>query len=132
MFERSRFATPFGSQRVNGSQSLLKSSWHHFYTIAPSIWNNLSCKKLALVRFEILRLFLNKMTTDDKISLRNRNDFAQHIQMHKSQEPKPFSSSLFAFLKSTSNFEYFHKEGGSDSLSISEIIDSERDVFLNV
>ena len=37
-----------------------------------------------------------------------------------------------AFLKSTSNLEHFGKEDESPSLSISEIIDSERGGYLNV
>ena len=86
----SRFRTPFGSQRINASQSLLKSARHHFYTIVPLIWDKLSCKKLLLVRFEILGLLLNTMTIDHKISRRNRYNFAQQIQMQLAGELKKF------------------------------------------
>ena len=50
------------------------------------------------------------MTTDDKISRRNRDNFAQQIPMQLPQEPKTFSQYFFAFPKSKSNFEYFEKK----------------------
>ena len=82
------FRTPFGSQRINPSQSLLKSSRHHFYTNVPLIWDKLSCKKLLLVRLETLGLFLNTITTDLKISRRNSYNFAEQNQMQLAGEPK--------------------------------------------
>ena len=89
--------------------------------IVPLIGHRPSCKMLVLVKFAILGLFLNAITTDDKISRHNRHDFAQQIQMPRT---KNFSQFLFAFLKSTSNFEFFEKKQESERLSISEIIDS--------
>ena len=132
MSKRSRFRTSFGSQRFNGSQSVLKSVQHHFYIIFQLIWNKLSCKKLFLIRFEILGLFLNTMTTDDNISRRNRDNFVQQIQMQLPQQPKIFSRYFFAFLKSTSNFQYFDKREECHSLTIFDILDSERGLYLNV
>ena len=90
MSKRFRFKKHFHSQRVNRSKSLLKSSRHHFYTISQVIWDKVSCKKLHLVKLETLGLFLNTMTTDDKISRRKRDNFAQQFQMSLSQEPKIF------------------------------------------
>ena len=132
MSKRSRFRPCFGSQRVNGSQSLLKSARHHFYTFFLLILGKLCCKKFLLVRFEILALFLNTITSDGKISCRVRDDLAQQFQMQLSQEPTSFSLSFFAFPKSTSNLANFQTEEGSYSLSVSEIIDSQRSVHLNV
>ena len=125
MSKTSRLRTPFGSQRVDRSQSLLKSARRHFYTIVPLIRDILSCKKSLLVRFEILALFVNTMTTEDKNSRRNRDHFEQQIQMQLSQKSKVFSEYYLAFLKFTSNFQYFEKER-SHILNISEIIHSER------
>ena len=89
------------------------------------MWDKLNCKKLLLVRFEILRLFLNRMTTDDKISHRNRHNFGQQIQMQLSQQQNSFLLFFFffffAFLKCTSNFQHFETNEESHSLSISEI-----------
>ena len=81
MSKGSRSTTPFGSQRVNRSQSLLKSARHHFDFIVPFIKDKLTCKMLCLFRVEILGLFRNTMTTDDKICRPNRDNFAQQIQM---------------------------------------------------
>ena len=107
MSKRSRFRTHFGSQSVIGSQSLLKSARLHLSTILPIIWVKLSCKKLLLVRFEILGLLVETMTSNDKISRRNGDNSAQQVQMKLSQKPKTFSEFSFAFLKSISNFGYF-------------------------
>ena len=110
MSKSSRLRTHFGSQRVNESQSLLKSARDHFYTIFQLIWHKLSCKMLLQVRFEILGLFLATMTNDDEISRRNRDNFGQQIQMQLSQEPKIFSTYFFVFLKCTPNFEYCERK----------------------
>ena len=92
----------------------------------------MSCKKLLLVRFGILQLFVNTTTTDDKIVPCDRCNFARQIQTQLAEEPKKFSAYFFAFLKPTSCFEYFVKDEGSHSLSISRIINSERGGYLNV
>ena len=47
------------------------------------------------------------LPTDDKYSLLNRDKFRQLIQMQLSQKQKAFSQFLFAFSKSTLNFEHF-------------------------
>ena len=60
--------------------------------------------------------------------------------MQLSQAPKYFSQFFIVFLKSPSNSEYFaktkktkqNKKNESHSLSMSEIIDSERGGYLNV
>ena len=65
------FRTPFGNQRVQEFQTLSKSARHHYYPIVPWIWDKLSWKKCRLVRFEILELFVNTLTTDDRYSSRN-------------------------------------------------------------
>ena len=57
------FRTPFGNQRVREFQTLSKSARHHYYFIVPWIWDKLSWKKCRLVRFEILELFVNTLTT---------------------------------------------------------------------
>ena len=51
--------------------------------------------------WEILRLFVNTLTADEKYSLLNRGNLAQHIQMHLSRKQKDFSQIFFfAFPKS--------------------------------
>ena len=68
MSKRSCLRQPFGSQRVNSYQTLLKSSRHHFYTPVPLICDKSSGKKLFLVTSEMLGLFVNTWTSDDKCS----------------------------------------------------------------
>ena len=74
------------------------------------MWDKWIFKKLFLVRVQILGLFLNTMTTIDKISASNRDNFAQEIKIQLPQQPKIFSERFIAFLKSTSSFEYFGKK----------------------
>ena len=57
-----------------------------------------------------LRLFFNILTADDKYPLLSRDNLMQEIQMLLSENQKGFSQSLYAFFKSTSNFEHFQKK----------------------
>ena len=78
-------------------------------------------------------LFSNESrTTDDKILRRNRYNFIPQIQMRLSKKPKAFLECFFAFLQSTSNFQYFLKKEESHSSCISGILDSHRGGYLNV
>ena len=89
-------------------------------------------KKSALVLSEILRLFVNTWTTDDKYSRNIMQKLPQLFQTPLSKKQKSFSGFFIEFLKCASNFEHFLKKGESSSLIISEIIDSERRGYLNV
>ena len=57
----------------------------------------LSCKKSALVWSEILRLFVNTLTADNKYSLYNVHNFAQQVQTPLSQKQKTFCGFLLHF-----------------------------------
>ena len=57
------------SQHVKGSKTPSKSRRQYFCDIFWSLWNNLSSKNSFLVVPEILRLFDNMWTSDDKNSL---------------------------------------------------------------
>ena len=70
---------------------------------------------------QILRLFVNILTGDDKSYLFNRDKLAQLIRMKLYQKQKTFSEIFFAFLKSILNFKYFPKKGDSDTDVFSEI-----------
>ena len=91
----------------------------------------MSSKKSALVLSEILRLFVNTSTADDKYSRNIMQKLPQLFQTPLSKKQKSFSWFFIEFLKCASNFEHFLKEGESPSLIISEIIDFERRVYLN-
>ena len=73
---------------------------------------------------KILRLFVNKLTPDDKYSLLNRDKVKQPIQILLSEKQKSFSQFFSSFLKSTLNFQQFRKKDHTHSLYISEIMDS--------
>ena len=126
------FRRPCGNQRVNRFQTLLKSARHHYYSIFPCIWEILSCKKSALVWSEILRLFVNTLTADNKYSRCNVYNFAQQVQTPLSQKLNTFCWFFIEFLKCASTLEHFEKKDEYPSLIISEIIDCERGGYLNV
>ena len=76
----SSFSRPFGNQRVNGFETLLKSARHHYFPLSPQLGHKLNWKKSALVTSEIFRLFVNTMIPDDKYSGRNMQIFWQQLQ----------------------------------------------------
>ena len=64
---------------------------------------------LFLLRAEILGLFVNSLTPDDKDSLPHRNNFPQQIEIQLYQKPKTFSGFFVSLLKCPSNFQYFEE-----------------------
>ena len=92
----------------------------------------MSCKKSPSVWCEILRLFVNALTADDKYSGSNMRNLQQKFQTPASQKQKTFSSFFITFLKCAWNLEHFQKKGDYPSLIISEIIDAERRGYLTV
>ena len=71
------------------------------------------------------------LTAEYTYSRRNIQTLRQQIQTPLSLKQKSFSGFFFSFLKCTWNGEHFQKKGESSSLSISEIIDSERGGYLS-
>ena len=92
----------------------------------------MSWKKSASVWYEILRLFVNALTVDDKYSGSNMQNLPQQFQTPLSEKQKTFSGFFIAFLKCAWNLEHFQKKDDYSSLIISEIIDAERRGYLNV
>ena len=92
----------------------------------------MSWKKLPSVWYEILRLFVNALTADDKYSVSNMQNLPQQFQAPLSRTEKTFSGFLIAFLKCAWNLEHFQRKDEYPSLIISEIIDAERRGYLNV
>ena len=91
----------------------------------------MSWKKSALVRSQILGLFVNTLTAEYTYSLRNMQTFTQQVQTPLSLKQKTFSGFFIAFLKFTWNLEHFQKKRESSSLSISEINDSKGGGYLS-
>ena len=86
----------------------------------------------ALVTYEIFLLFVNTLTPDDKYSRRYMEIFWQQLQTPLSQKWKSLCRLLVAFLKCSLNLEHSEKKEEYPSLIITEIIGSERDVYLRV
>ena len=86
----------------------------------------------TLVTSESFRLFVNTLTPDDKYSLSNMQIFWQQLETPLSREGKPFCEIFIAFLKCAWNLENSEKKEEYPSLIITEIIPSERDIYLSV
>ena len=86
----------------------------------------------ALITSEIFRLFVNTLTPDDKYSRRNKQIFWPQFQTPLSQRGKSLCQFFIAFLKCAWNLEHSEKKEEYPSLIITEIIASERDVYLSV
>ena len=92
----------------------------------------MSWKKSSIVGPEILTLFVNTLTTDDKYSRQSMVNFTQKLEAPLPQKQKTFSRFFLAFLKCALNLEHFEKKDEYSSLVISKVCDSERGGNLNV
>ena len=122
----------FGSQHVNESQTLLRSSRNHFHTTITLIWGRTSRKRLVLVRSEVLGQFVNTITAVYNYIRQNLENLRQQVQTQISLKPKTFSGFFIALMKSTLNLEYFEKKDQSHSLSITEINNCKTSSYLSV
>ena len=64
-FQR-RLKTSFDSQHVKRFQTVVKSSWEHFYHIFSSLWGEMIWKISPWMKFEIRGLFFDTWTADYK------------------------------------------------------------------
>ena len=85
-----------------------------------------------LVISEIFKLFVDTLTPDHKYSGRYMEIFWQQFQTPLSQKGKTFCGFLSAFSKCASNVKHSERKEEYPSLIITEIIASERDVYLSV
>ena len=125
-------STAFGNQRVNGFETLPKLEPLHYFPRFPRIQDKLSCKMSALVTCEIFTLFLNTLTPDDNHSRRYMQIFWQQLPTTLSQKESAFCQFLIAFLKFAWNLEHSEKREEYPSLITTQVIASERDVYLSV
>ena len=77
--KRSCLRTPFANERVNEFHTVLKSSRHNYYPLFSSIRGKLSGKKSLSIWYQILRLFVNALTADDKYSESNMQNLPQQF-----------------------------------------------------
>ena len=69
MIKKPGVRTLLGSQQVKGPKTVLKSEQHYFGHIFWSLWEKVRSKNSVLVVSEILRVFFNILTSDEKYSL---------------------------------------------------------------
>ena len=86
----------------------------------------------ALVTSEIFRQFVKTLTKDDKYSRRNMQTFWQKVQTVLSEKGETCFRSFIEFPKCEWNLEISERKEQYPSLIITEIIASERDVYLSV
>ena len=72
------------------------------------------------------------MTTDDKYSRRNMQNFPQQLEAPLSKKQKTFSGFFIAILNYAGNLEHFKKKDEYPSLIYSKIFDSEGGGYLSV
>ena len=82
--------------------------------------------------YEILRLFVNALTADDRYSGSNMQNLRPQFQTPLSRKQKTFSEFFIAFLKCAWKLDYFQKKDEYPNLTISEMIDAEKRGYLNV
>ena len=86
----------------------------------------------ALVTSQIFRLFVNTLTPDEKYSHRNMQIFWQQLQTLLFQKGKTFCPFLIVFLNCGWNLQCSENQEEYPSLIMTEVIESERDVYLSV
>ena len=77
-------------------------------------------------------MFVNTLIPDDKYSRRNMQIFWEQLQTPLSQKGNYFWPLLFAFLKCAWNLEHSPEKEEYPSLIVTEIIPSERDIYISV
>ena len=105
-----RVKTSFDGEHVKRFQTLVKSSWEHFYHIFPSLWGEMIWKISPWLKFEIIRLFVNTWTAHYKYPVTDCENLSFPMQMQLSWKQKIFSRFLIPFMESPSNFEHFQKK----------------------
>ena len=86
----------------------------------------------ALVTSQIFRLFVNTLTPDDKYSRRYMQIFWQQLQTTLSEKGKTLCRFFIAVPKCAWNLEHSEQKEEYPRLITTEIIASERDVYLSV
>ena len=93
--KKCRFPLPFDKQHGKRCQRLYRSTRRHVYDIHGSLQKIFSLKKSLLVICQILILFVNRFTADDKYSLLTRDNLTLPIQMQLSPKQENLLSVFF-------------------------------------
>ena len=79
-----RLKTSFDSQHVKRFQTLLKSSWEHFYHIFWSLWGEIIWNIFTWLKFDIRSLFANTWAADYKYPVPDCENLPFPIQVQLS------------------------------------------------
>ena len=125
MSKKSDFRGCFEKQYDKPAQKLFKSASQHIYPIHWSLARSFCWKKSLLLKYQIVRVLVNTLATDEEYSVLNRENLRIPIQRQLFQKQKTFSQLLDAFLKSRLNFKHFESEHDPHTFCIFEVTDSE-------
>ena len=89
-------------------------------------------KTCLLVTPEIVRLFVKTLIAGDKYSRYKIEKFGQTNEMQLSKNRKTCYQLVVVFLISASNFQHFEKKDEDHGSTISDIINSEINCYLNL
>ena len=81
LYKKGRFRTRFDIQHVKASEILAKAPWERFYHVFSLLPGNLIWKMSPLVLAEILLVFVNTLTADDKDRVQYCENLTLPIQM---------------------------------------------------
>ena len=101
LFKRRRFRVCFDSQHVKASQILVNSPWQRYYHVFSSFSGKLIWKMNPLVLVEILLVFVNTYTVDNKYRVHVCENLPLPIQMQLLEKPKTFFFFFFFFFHFT-------------------------------
>ena len=119
------FRTRFDIQHVKASQIPAKSPLESFHHVFSSFSGKLIRKIFSLELDEILGVFFNRLTADDKYPLQVCQNLPLSIQTKLSEKRKTYSEYFVPFPESISNFKHFEQKDDRHSYCISEITDCE-------
>ena len=92
MSKKPQFTTHFDSQHAKASQTLLKSATQHWYHLFPLLLGKLNWEIYLFLTSEILDLFVNTLSADDRYSLHNKKNLPRPVQIQLSQKKNVFST----------------------------------------
>ena len=79
-----RLKTSFDSQHVKRFQTLVKSSWEHFYHIFSLLWGEMTRKISPWLKFKIIGFFVSAWTADYKYPFPDSENLSFPIQIQLS------------------------------------------------
>ena len=98
---------------LNGLLALAKSAWENLCHIFPSLSEEIIPKISPILKFEILRVFVKTLTTNDKNAVPDCDSLQFAIQLQLSEKRKFFSSIFCSIYGIYIKFQTFFKKRGS-------------------